>query len=490
MARSRVEKSPKRYQSAEASQSGLELVYDPVRRIRSPPRVPRSRERKHDLHPDRLPLRTAAAGACRPAIAWRARSPFAPSFVLVLVLVLWTIGMAQPARAQAELPDALEIKGAETTREAYLRAVYARCVADAAESGADTNVTQGFVTQCLLNERIFESVEIGRDETGKTTLTVKEKATFFPVPYVSISGSGERRFGAFIVDFNAFGGKELALLGGYVADNGYYGFARFENKKLMLTDTALVGTLTFGRRVFELEQDDEIRDKIDEERISVGGELGHRFGAMTPSVQAGYVRRVYREEGSYPRPGRSDGIRMGVNLEFDAADYKLYYEDGLKARASGSWETPFENQRTTQILSTQLFGGISPWFEHAASAYVTAAAVGGGNGRERALRLGGGRGYRGIRSQTLWVSRSMAGSAEYHVPAYRATYGIWTLAGFGELGRSKIEGGRGGITTHTAYGAGVYLYFKGLAIPGIGVEAGSNHPFEKVFTNVTLGVSI
>ena len=79
-------------------------------------------------------------------------------------------------------------------------------------------------------EGIFNEIKIETEETGtneiQVNVTVKEKITFVPVPFAIYSNSSLLA-GAIILDTNAFGKKDMFILGGFAGKNAKTGMASF-----------------------------------------------------------------------------------------------------------------------------------------------------------------------------------------------------------------------------------------------------------------------
>lgn len=390
--------------------------------------------------------------------------------------------LASPSTPPAGIGREVAVEGLVRTREAFVRRVFRECL----EKGEDA----ARLRQCLLNTRLFKEVEVERKEGGAFGIKVEEKITFIPVPFVSLAG-GELRYGAFVVDFNAFGGKEFVGGGGYVSRRGYRVLAFAQDKGGALPGFSLGLLVTGGRQTFELREPREVTDALREDRWFVQTEWGRPRDGITPAVLLTAQRSRYFTVEGRRRPDDAFSTRIGGALEIDKTDYRLFFDEGLRARAQVAYETEHGRSRRRFVTST-LFGsyGLSPWLSHSTALWVAAGGALGGYGRENVARLGGLKGFRGVPPQSLWADRYGAAALEYQVPVWTPDTGTFALAAFGETGRVRVRGGRGSSITHVTGGVGGYVYLKGVAVPGLGVEVGANEPYARRFVSASLGVAL
>ena len=406
----------------------------------------------------------------------------------------------------------IDIQGVQKTRPGYIQKLFENCQEDVIIQEEKERLRQ--LGQCLLNARIFKEVKLEPTGPNAFLLKIEEKITFFPVPFASANNSGETKLGAFIVDFNAFGGRELFALGGFFSNRGYGLFGRFENKRLHLTKASMALTGSTGRQIYELRAPARVVDRLKEQRVFAQIDAGYQIGLFTPGILLAYIKNNYQNTTRpeiittakplagdvqpvpplHERPPDSTITQTGGTLEFDSTNYHMTFEEGLKARMLAYSTQPLQKkgERSFSLAAKGTYG-ISTYSDHSASLFATFGRIDGKAGRETVFRLGGGRGFRGVEAQTVWADRYAALSGEYQIPFYTAGFGAVTTAVFAENGlvymralRTENEGNR----RHWTAGIGAYVYFKGLAIPGLGIEAGHNSRYLTQFFSVTLGVGI
>ena len=395
----------------------------------------------------------------------------------------------------------IEIQGAQKTRPGYIRKLFENCQEDVIIQEQKERLRQ--LEQCLLNARIFKNVKIAAPAPDTFNLNLEEKITFFPIPFATADSSGETKLGAFLVDFNAFGGRELFALGGFYSNRGYSIFGRFENKRLNLTKASIALTGTVGRQIYELRDPARVVDRIHEQRIFAQVDAGFQWGRFTPGILLAFLKNnylavaqppFYAENLNFAPPPSSSISQTGATLEYEATDYHVTFEEGPKFRMLAYSTQPLQSQGERNISAAAKGSfGMAAFSDHSATLFATLGRIDGNAGRETVFRLGGGRGFRGIEAQTVWADRYAAVSGEYQVPIYSASFGAVTTSGFAENGivhMRAIRPENEGIRRHWTAGVGAYVYFKGLAIPGLGIEAGHNSRYLNQFFSISLGIGI
>ena len=72
------------------------------------------------------------------------------------------------------------------------------------------------------------SAELAKSENGLTLrVTVEEKWSIFPFPFVYVGSDGNKNFGLFLCDFNAFGLRDMGVFGGIYGSNGWSAIAMY-----------------------------------------------------------------------------------------------------------------------------------------------------------------------------------------------------------------------------------------------------------------------
>lgn len=381
----------------------------------------------------------------------------------------------------------IDIHGGEKTRPEYIHHLFENCQSEQTSNMAEVDLKQ--LEQCMLNSRIFRSVKISKKTEDEFDVEIDEKITFFPVPFATADSSGETKIGAFLVDFNTLGGREVFAIGGFYSTRGYSIFSRYENKHASTSKVSLVLTGTAGHQIFELRDPERIVDTLDERHVFGQIDLGYKFKNSMPGILLAYVKNSYLNAN---HPNQEYLSQTGATLEYEATDYFVTFEAGPRARILAYSTQSLQND-STKIFTVAATGsyGISAYLNQSIGLYATVGKIVGAQGRELVSRLGGGRGFRGIETQSVWADQYAAGTLEYQVPVYVSKFGAVAVAGLAESGIVHMRAfhpENEGIRHHWSAGVGAYVYFKGLAIPGLGIEAGHNSRYLNQYFSVSLGI--
>ena len=191
-----------------------------------------------------------------------------------------------------------------------------------------------------------------------------------------------------------------------------------------------------------------------------------------------------------PHPPDRSVLRGSLVSQIRSSDYKLFFQQGFDADFSVSRDLIRGDDLAFQtIFQSRIRYGL-PVFQHYA---ITAELQGGlwvdGNEAD-SFRKGLSRGFRGSESLSVWTNRFFNASVDYQVPLKTFQYGTWTMAPFLESGMIRFSAGQKSSIRYQSYGVGTYFFLKEIAIPGLGLEFGTNNKFQKRFVSFSAGLNV
>ncbi len=126
-------------------------------------------------------------------------------FIILCLLLLQQLS--------AETVTSFSYSGLKKTKESYLNSVLERFY------GREINTdTLHEIETALHAEGLFEdiSVECPDEQSGSVEITLREKITFIPLPFLTVS-SGKWMGGGIVMNMNAFGNKTMVMGGGFLS---------------------------------------------------------------------------------------------------------------------------------------------------------------------------------------------------------------------------------------------------------------------------------
>lgn len=126
-------------------------------------------------------------------------------FIILCLLLLQQLS--------AETVTSFSYSGLKKTKESYLNSVLERFY------GREINGdTLHEIETALRAEGLFEdiSVECPDEQSGSVEITLREKITFIPLPFLTVS-SGKWMGGGIVMNMNAFGNKTMVMGGGFLS---------------------------------------------------------------------------------------------------------------------------------------------------------------------------------------------------------------------------------------------------------------------------------
>ena len=386
--------------------------------------------------------------------------------------------------------QAVKINGNSKTRTRHIRKIFENCMVSMKEEEESVDEIR-FLNQCLMNARIFSEVDVKRSEVGIWQVKVKERMTLIPVPFFQADSGDDQKMGLIILESNLLGLGKLLATGGSTSKNGNSYFLTFKDKSVSFTKWMASLSVSRTRQHLVLQEMEEKTAAFHESLQAFSGSLGYRFNRLLLAFQTAYLQKSFRSTPGFAKFEEEDRemLKAGVTGKFQASDYKLFFNEGFYSELtfSGGLVRTDGSERTRSVqgkaryglsilnycaLLTELQGGTLK------NGYVSDA-----------FRKGNAKGFRGTGASSLWVRHYGNLALDLQIPLQETRFGTWTWAPFLETGRLAIAGGHRSIISYTTGGIGAYFFLKEIAIPGLGVEFGSNSRFLKKFMSFSVGLS-
>lgn len=382
------------------------------------------------------------------------------------LLCLLLVAALPAATLAAETVQGIAVEGnSRTSRDVILRALDVR-PGDTLDDDALPALRQR-----VFNLRLFRDVEIAKrpaDAGVVLAVSVEERWTLVPIPFVGAS-EGSVRAGLALLESNLLGRhKQLVLLGAHASSGS--------TVRVMYRDPAVLGTR--GVLAVDLVAEDLEREQADGFDVTYAWRDRRLEASVRPGVRL--TRRLALRAGPFvllresraadgyatpPEAGRDLGV--AADLELSGQDHRGWFDAGplLRAYLRRSLPALGSDRRFTQA-SAQGAWSVAALADHAASGAL-AGFVADGDPVLDAFALGGRPGSRGLREAGLWAERAITATLDYQVPLWRPGWGTVTALGF-------VDGGlatwRADETRWVAPGAGFRVYLRNVALPAIGLD--------------------
>ena len=198
-----------------------------------------------------------------------------------------------------------------------------------------TAIRLSAVRQRLLELELFEHVEVTlRRADESVVITLKEKASFLPVPIIAAS-EGTTMFGVYLGEMNFLGMGKLLYFGGRYASYG-------TELQLGLIDPAFISrnftlSLTMeGGGIFYTQRDAKrtVYSKYLVDKVEIVLNIGYK---LSKKVQLKYAssymdRSVRLDTGNVNDAPAAQVLYQGVEFEYDGIEYRDYMKLGGETR--------------------------------------------------------------------------------------------------------------------------------------------------------------
>lgn len=406
---------------------------------------------------------------------------------MVLMLTLHPLGAHATVNDKCLGDITVTAKGNKKTKHQYIESLVKNCIAEESPNTWDA-IDAGKLKQCVINSRLFANVEVKINEPV-IDITLDERWTLIPIPYVHKSDDKET-IGGFIYESNLLGyGKGLGV-GGFLSTEGNSFFLFYSDPSILFSDwTARVRARKSISELYSYYEDRKLYG-TEMEESSFGLSIGHKIRSLyNLSFSSNYTERKYFQLASYQTPDDYSSINVGTRLSYAKSNYKLFYNEGISARAGFEQQVQrSDDSRMSSRLDAGMKWGKNVFRGHALQVGLKGTGSFNGDSRD-SIKVGASKGFRGIERSGLWVKNTASVSLDYQIPVLRKKYGIWTIAPFLDYGvyeNVHVQPNN----DYISYGVGGYLYLNKISFPAIGFITGENNHFMGTFVSLSLGMSM
>ena len=163
----------------------------------------------------------------------------------------------------------IKFSGLKKTKEKYLL----RVLKDfEGKEASEENLKE--IEGALMREQLFEKIAIKSSDSGESAsleIEVKEKISFLPLPFGAVS-NGRAMIGAFLMDTNAFGVKDVFVLGGLYSPSTLSGFALYSKSAVDITHPGFSVSLSASKSKSKI-ADENQNELFEYKHKSFGGSL-------------------------------------------------------------------------------------------------------------------------------------------------------------------------------------------------------------------------
>ena len=218
--------------------------------------------------------------------------------------------------------------GLKKTRESYIQPKFKKFTG---KTIAETDM-HAFETAVQL-EGLFDDIHINTEqiseEEAQINVSVKEKITFIPLPFAMASSSGFMA-GGIVMDTNAFGRKDMFMIGGFFSNESMTGLASVSRPP---KDNFIPGFSIFvsgSKSTPEIENLEELsvfkyKAKAFSAGFSISEKLGEHF-----SISNSYSFKLCSTDDheDFPKDSAPESIRIGsttLSFGYSKSDWNGYF---------------------------------------------------------------------------------------------------------------------------------------------------------------------
>lgn len=424
----------------------------------------------------------------------RDRAAIVSLSVLVYVVVS-LIGLVPPTQVYADDDAAptvgdIRVDGLRRTRE--------QIVLDLIRTNSGDRFTDDLVEQiriALIDSELFASIDVtatplpieeGTDPTVDIVITVSERWTLVPIPFVA-AGGGNVQGGLILIESNLFGRNKQAISGGFFSGDGASGFLGYIDPSIFQSRWATSVSSSFGVFNQELLLPDETKIReFDFVLLRMSGSIGYRFtDDLTLRTGIGY--ETLQIEADSFAPGQEpledadffipelgfewDGtrpievLRFGPRVELEGR--LVTYQDGREVSGEVSWGVPVFGIHRINLLASGGYGSLPTLSE----TIISAAD-----------------GYRTLPFQSIAADRWGSVAAYYDFPVLNQQWGALVLSHFWEYGAYDSDA----VEQQEFFGPGgaFRVFIRQVAIPALGLNVGYNIEAEQWAVSFTIGAQM
>ncbi|MCL2801387.1 MAG: hypothetical protein FWD28_06490 [Treponema sp.] len=198
---------------------------------------------------------------------------------------------------------------------------------------------QNEVFAAIKNTSVLEpiSAELIETEDGLILqVTVEEKWTLFPFPMI-FAGSGETIYGLFLYEANAFGLRDMAVIGGMFGSFGYRLIAIYNHTPNRKGIPGFNCLITFSSQEHEsTDRYETIQSRFDADRFRVSLGINYSFNdTFTGLFNASFSNIIIKESSNAVNPPAEGSMVIG-------------FSPGLSIRSS-NWDGYFLSQQSLSL---------------------------------------------------------------------------------------------------------------------------------------------
>jgi len=328
--------------------------------------------------------------------------------------------------------------------------------------------------------------------SGTISINVKERWTLFVLPFTRSEKGQASRYGGFLIENNLFGFGKKLIIGTTFSHSQTTYYLNYIDPSIFFSEWDSIISVGRSQKVFYRYRGEDRIDGMDEEERILRLSLGYRFTPqLTCSVIYEDIQKNYNYLAGYTQPENFNPRSAGVKLQWKDTRFAFYFQEGFYAgllfmhQLERNDEAGREKEKSYRITATlqeqkQVLKSSVIQIE------LNGAYLQGGDMRD-AIYGGGENGLRGIPSDGVWVRKYLSVAIDYQIPILRRPGGTFTTAPFIDAGVLQEWDVESEYIRFYSYGIGMYYFLKEMALPGFGLQIGSNKEYEKFFISFRIG---
>ncbi|MCG6969870.1 MAG: BamA/TamA family outer membrane protein [Gammaproteobacteria bacterium] len=396
--------------------------------------------------------------------------------------------MADSLESQHTLEPQLTVQGNQKTKLSYLKAKVNECLEEQSVlQWADVDSDE--LQQCLLDTRLFSEVQLSIN-APVVSITVKERWTIIPIPYVSVQ-SDSSRYGFFLFDSNFLGRGKQAVIGASTGTRGNTFFTLYRDPAIFYGKWTGVVKYRQGQEDYLRYQKETEFDGYSEKTNNGELRLGYKFSPwIEAALQVEFTRRRFDVLEPYTLSLQDYSyVYLGPFFTYEHTDFHFYFLQGNKLRLELGSQV-YRSDDAKQLAQYQL---VYDWQhavykKNALQLHLQSLANNTDDVRD-SFKLGGNLGFRGVESAGIWAKQAHSASLDYKIPFLDVKYGTWTIGPFIDYAQFKSFDATNNQES-TAYGISAFMFLKKIALPGIGINVGHNDNYLGDFVSVSIGFAL
>jgi outer membrane protein assembly factor BamA len=378
----------------------------------------------------------------------------------------------------------IAIEGLRKTRESVVRDLIPVAAGD-----TFTTATVQSVTDALVDSDLFAEVGVTAIPAGdgaEIVVTVDEKWTIVPIPFVSTNGSSFDG-GLILLESNLFGRNKQLISAGFAGSGGVRGFFLYVDPSVFGSSWSTSLNASTGRSDDSRERPDGVvLREYELDRQSVGFGVGYgltpdlrvrsslRYETWTIRIDDPRIGQTPLENDAFFEPGLSiayDGTRavdvLRVGPMVAAEGRYVTLDEGWETRGFASLGVPIAGTHRLRVLASGGLGDVPTLAEQTIS---------------------GQDGYRTLPYNAVTADRWGSGAVLYDLPVLSGGWGALVISHYWEAGgytNDEVD-----PRLFWGPGGGFRVYLRQVAIPALGLDLAYNIPDGGLVFSFTLGAQM